>query len=74
MCNNIKSAENCHKDYHNHGEKCGYKDKCKNNINVHNHEHSHCHEHNHNHCHMHSHGGKFPVIMYFVGLAAFIVG
>ena len=74
MCNNIKSAENCHKDYHNHGEKCGHKDKCKNNINVHNHEHGHCHEHNHNHCHMHSHGGKFPVIMYFVGLAAFIVG
>ena len=74
MCNNIKSAENCHKDHPNHGEKCGHKDKCKNNINVHNHEHGHCHEHNHNHCHMHSHGGKFPVIMYFVGLAAFIAG
>ena len=74
MCSNIKSVENCHKDCHNHGEKCGHKDKCKNNINAHNHKHNHCHEHNHNHCHTHSHGGKFPVIMYFVGLAAFIVG
>ena len=76
MCNSIKSVENCYKDYHNHGEKCGHKDKFKNNINNHNHEHGHCHEHNqkHNHCHMHSHGGKFPVIMYFVGLATFIMG
>ena len=81
MCNNIKSADNIH----NNEKKCNHAHKYNsNNISSHahehnpnhNHKHNNCHEHNHNnnHCHMHSHGGKFPVIMYFVGLAAFIAG
>ena len=78
MCNNIKSVDNNHK----HSDKCRHEHKCNisshehNHNHNHNHKHNNCHEHNHNnnHCHMHSHGGKFPVIMYFVGLAAFIAG
>ena len=77
MCNNIKGFDNIH----NNEKKCNHAHKYNsNNISSHAHEHNynhnHCHEnnHGHNHCHMHSHGGKFPVIMYFVGLAAFIVG
>ena len=81
MCNNIKGVDNIH----NNEKKCNHAHKYNsNNISSHAHEHNHnhnhkhnnCHEHNHNndHCHMHSHGGKFPVIMYFVGLAAFIAG
>ena len=81
MCNNIKGVDNIH----NNEKKCNHAHKYNsNNISSHAHEHNHnhnhkhnnCHGHNHNnnHCHMHSHGGKFPVIMYFVGLAAFIAG
>ena len=77
MCNNIKGVDNIH----NNEKKCNHAHKYNsNNISSHvhehnhNHKHNHCHEYNHNHCHMHSHGGKFPVIMYFVGLVAFIVG
>ena len=81
MCNNIKGVDNIH----NNEKKCNHTHKYNsNNISSHahennsnhNHKHNNCHEHNHNnnHCHMHSHGGKFPVIMYFVGLAAFIAG
>ena len=81
MCNNIKGVDNIH----NNEKKCNHAHKYNsNNISSHahehnpnhNHKHNNCHEHNHNnnHCHMHSHGGKFPVIMYFVGLAAFIAG
>ncbi len=79
MCNNIKGVDNIH----NNEKKCNHAHKYNsNNISSHvhehnhnhNHKHNHCHEHNHNHCHMHSHGGKFPVIMYFVGLVVFIVG
>ena len=81
MCNNIKGVDNIR----NNEKKCNHTHKYNsNNISSHAHEHNHnhnhkhnnCHEHNHNnnHCHMHSHGGKFPVIMYFVGLAAFIAG
>lgn len=77
MCKNIKSVDNNHK----HSDKCRHEHKCNiNNISSHNHEHNHnhkhnhCHEHNHNHCHTHSHGGKFPVLMYFMGLFSFIVG
>ena len=66
MCNNIKSVDNNHK----HSDKCRHEHKC----NIGSHDHEHNHNHKHNHCHMHSHGGKFPVIMYFVGLAAFIAG
>lgn len=44
----------------------------------HNHDHGHNHDHDHNHDHGHDHdhdhGGKFPVIMYFIGLAAFLIG
>ncbi|EJX8073693.1 heavy metal translocating P-type ATPase [Enterococcus faecalis] len=32
------------------------------------------HNHDHDHDHDHNHGGKFPVIMYFLGLLAFGVG
>ena len=81
MCNNIKGVDNIH----NNEKKCNHAHKYNsNNISSHTHEHNHnhnhkhnnCHGHNHNnnHCHMHSYGGKFPVIMYFVGLAAFIAG
>lgn len=81
MCNNIKGVDNIY----NNEKKCNHAHKYNsNNISSHahehnpnhNHKHNNCHEHNHNnnHCHMHSHGGKFPVIMYFVGLAAFIAG
>ena len=81
MCNNIKGVDNIH----NNEKKCNHAHKYNsNNISSHahehnpnhNHKHNNCHEHNHNnnHCHMHSHGGKFPVIMYFVGLVAFIAG
>lgn len=81
MCDNIKGVDNIH----NNEKKCNHAHKYNsNNISSHahehnpnhNHKHNNCHEHNHNnnHCHMHSHGGKFPVIMYFVGLAAFIAG
>ena len=79
MCNNIKGVDNIH----NNEKKCNHAHKYNsNNISSHahehnpnpNHKHNNCHEHNHNHCHTHSHGGKFPVLMYFVGLVAFIVG
>lgn len=81
MCNNIKGVDNIH----NNEKKCNHAHKYNsNNISSHahehnpnyNHKHNNCHEHNHNnnHCHLHSHGEKFPVIMYFVGLAAFIAG
>ncbi|MBO1308598.1 heavy metal translocating P-type ATPase [Enterococcus sp. 669A] len=43
----------------------------------HNHEecrgHSHDHDH-HEHHHDHSHGGKFTILMFFVGVAAFVAG
>lgn len=39
------------------------------------HNHNHDHEHDHDdHEHDHNHGGKFPVIMYFIGLLAFGLG
>lgn len=36
--------------------------------------HEHETDHDHNHEHDHSHGGKFTIIMFFVGVAAFIGG
>lgn len=40
-------------------------------LKVHNHEKAHDHE---GHEHDHSHGGKFTIIMFFIGIAAFITG
>ncbi|MBU5583432.1 heavy metal translocating P-type ATPase, partial [Enterococcus sp. S181_ASV_20] len=36
--------------------------------------HDHDHEHEQEHDHDHSHGGKLTIIMFFVGVAAFIAG
>ena len=36
--------------------------------------HNHDHDHDHGHGHDHSHGGKATVILFFVGLATFIIG
>lgn len=44
---------------------------------AHNHNHSHSHNHNHSHSHNHSHNhnhGKAPYILYFLGLAAAVLG
>lgn len=35
---------------------------------------THDHNHDHDHDHDHSHGGKTAVVLFFVGLAAFIIG